>query len=466
MIKKIFLSSLLVVYGFLVFPVETRIEGQIPGGEKLEIRLLGYSDMLTYTEVILDRNLVDSNGNFSFAINLQETIIAFLDIEFYQSPIFLEPGLQYKIICDTISVSDEFRPYYQKEQLIYSIISDDGSGLNKLIAGFDNSFNEFLFDNFDEIYKRRKKNLIFTFREEIEKRYDSIENEYFLNYINYKFGSIEFAARPVEKPELFMKYFNKKPLLLNNVEFMNLFNQFFNRYITAVTRAVSRRDLINTINYNSNYASLFDTLGKDTLLRNERLRELVMLKGLIELYHNQDYSSQNILEILNDVANKSNFPEHRSIANNCIKYLTKLQKGTLAPQFQLSNLDGDSVSLSDYAGKPVYLSFMTTWSYGCLAEFKLLDSLYRDYGQEISIITVSFDKQIETIKRFVKDKKYNWIFLYNGLQYDIMKNYDIRTFPMFVLISFEGKILQYPAYKPSEYISESFEKLIKIKSKE
>ena len=106
MIKKIFLSSLLVVYGFLVFPVETRIEGQIPGGEKLEIRLLGYSDMLTYTEVILDRNLVDSNGNFSFAINLQETIIAFLDIEFYQSPIFLEPGLQNKIICDTISVSD------------------------------------------------------------------------------------------------------------------------------------------------------------------------------------------------------------------------------------------------------------------------------------------------------------------------------------------------------------------------
>ena len=458
--KKIFLSSLLVVYGLLVFPNQTNITGQIPGGENIEIRLLGYSDMLTYTEVILDRNLVDSNGNFSFAINLQETIIAFLDIEFYQSPIFLEPGLQYKIICDTISVSDEFRPYYQKEQLIYSIISDDGSGLNKLIAGFDNSFNEFLFDNFDEIYKRRKKNLIFTFREEIEKRYDSIENEYFLNYINYKFGSIEFAARPVEKPELFMKYFNKKPLLLNNVEFMNLFNQFFNRYITAVTRAVSRRDLINTINYNSNYASLFDTLGKDTLLRNERLRELVMLKGLTELYHNQDYSSQNILEILNDVANKSNFPEHRSIANNCIKYLTKLQKGTLAPQFQLSNLDGDSVFLSDFAGKPVYLSFMTTWSYGCLAEFKLMDTLYRKYKDKIQFITISLDNNIDIVKRFRSEKGYKWVFLYNGNQYDLVNDYKIKTFPVFVLLNAEGKIYQNPAFKPSEVIEESFLKLV------
>ncbi|MEZ5199331.1 MAG: hypothetical protein R2764_23990 [Bacteroidales bacterium] len=40
-----------------------------------------------------------------------------------------------------------------------------------------------------------------------------------------------------------------------------------------------------------------------------------------------------------------------------------------------------------------------------------------------------------------------------------MKTYEIKTFPVFALISAEGKILQYPAYKPSETIEEAFEKL-------
>jgi len=466
MIKKGLLSYLFFIFYLLVFAEETKIEGKIPGGENLEIRLLGYADMLTYTENILDRCLVDSSGNFTFTITQDETIIAFIDIEFYESHIYLEPGKYYKLLCDSISITDEFRPFYMKDQLVYNLVLGNSLELNLLVKIFDDAFNDFMLEKFDEIYKRRRKSLIFSFREEINNRFDSVNNEYLQNYINYKFGSIELAATSVDKPELFVKYFKGKPLLLNNVEYMNFFNQFFKNYITAETNAISRSDLVEAINYNGNYSSLMDTLGKDTLLRNERLREVVMLKGLTELYYSQDYSSENILTILSEVENNSNFSEHRNIAGNCIKYLTKLQKGTMAPQFQLSNLDGDTLSLSDYSDKPVYLSFMTTWSYGCLAEFKLLDSLYRDYGQEISIITISFDKKIETIKRFIKDKNYDWTFLYNGSQYDILKDYDIRTFPMFVLISTEGKILQYPAYKPSEYISESFEQLIKTKSRE
>jgi len=464
--QKLLFSVLLIFSTSFVFSNETKITGLIPGGENLEIRLLAYSDMLTYTEEILDRCIVDSSGSFSFSVDITETIIAFIDIEFYQSSIFLEPGFEYKISCDTISVSDEFRPYYQKDPLIYYMVSGDTSQLNLLIAEFDNTFNVFLLENFEEIYKRRKKSLIFNFRDTIENRFETVENDYFKNYINYKFGSIELAATSVEKPELFMKYFNGKPIMLNNVEYMNFFNQFFKRYITVESRVITRSDLNNTININCNYLSLLDTLGKDTLLRNERLRELVLLKGLTELYNSPDYSNENILKILNEVASESNYPDHRKIALNYLKSLTKLQKGTLAPQFLLSNLEGDTISLSDYLDKPVYLSFMTTWSYGCLAEFKLLDSLYRDYGKEISLITISFDKQIETLKRFVEDKNYNWTFLYNGLHYNILKDYNIRTFPMFVLISSEGKILQYPAYKPSEYISENFERLIKQKSRE
>ncbi len=258
--------------------------------------------MITYSEEILDRNKVDSSGNFSLVADLHETIMAFFDIEFYRSYIFLEPGLTYKINCDSIASKEQFRPYYQKDILPYSIEDDQGSGLNALILEFDNLYNDFLINNFDAIYKARKKNLVFEFREEMEVRYDTVQNEYFNNYIDYKIASIELAAVSVEKPELFMKYFHNKPILLNNVEYMNFFNQFFKRYLTAETKVIYRSDLNQTININPDYYSLFDVLGKDTLLRNERIRELVLLKGLMELYNNPDYSNENILQIIIEVS--------------------------------------------------------------------------------------------------------------------------------------------------------------------
>jgi cytochrome oxidase Cu insertion factor (SCO1/SenC/PrrC family) len=35
--------------------------------------------------------------------------------------------------------------------------------------------------------------------------------------------------------------------------------------------------------------------------------------------------------------------------------------GNLAPDFTLVNLDGEAVSLSDHAGKPVLVSFWASW---------------------------------------------------------------------------------------------------------
>ena len=38
-----------------------------------------------------------------------------------------------------------------------------------------------------------------------------------------------------------------------------------------------------------------------------------------------------------------------------------IQVGSLAPDFQLNDLNGKQVSLSDFRGKPVLLNFWATW---------------------------------------------------------------------------------------------------------
>jgi len=60
--------------------------------------------------------------------------------------------------------------------------------------------------------------------------------------------------------------------------------------------------------------------------------------------------------------------------------------GSLAPDFQLNNLDGETVSLSDYRGTPVLLNFWVTWCPHCQAERPWIQELFKEWQEEDLII--------------------------------------------------------------------------------
>jgi peroxiredoxin len=465
MIRGLIFIFLIVFSVSQVFPAETKISGMLPGGSGNEIRMIAYADYISYTEILLGRTIVNSIGEFNLMADILETQQVILDLDFYTTTFYLEPGKNYLLQFDSISMADQYRPFYEKEPLVFRIVSDEPNELNNLIFEFNDVYNAFLVENFQSIYNRRNKSLIIAFKSEMDQKYAYSENLFFKNYVDFKIASIELSASGTNKPLLFRQYLLGKPILYFHSAYMEFFNQFFDQYLTAGNKFISEKDLEKGINDLINLPALMDSLGKDTLLLSESLRELVLIKTLQELYYSPFYYPQNILTILDQIIATSHFSLHRSMAMNVRLGLTRLQKGTLPPDFSLADLTGKPANLSDHQGKPVYLSFLTTWTFACLAEYKIMDSLYGVWGNDIEFITVSLDKTPEVVARFKKDKNYNWTFLYNGTGYDLIQDYGIKTFPLFVLIDGEGKIMQYPAIKPSEGIGEVFT-YMKEKSKE
>ena len=67
-------------------------------------------------------------------------------------------------------------------------------------------------------------------------------------------------------------------------------------------------------------------------------------------------------------------------------------KGKRAGKFVLHDLSGRSISLEDYAGKPVVLNFWATWCPPCLQEMPWLEELSRKYaGSGLTILGLSVD---------------------------------------------------------------------------
>jgi thiol-disulfide isomerase/thioredoxin len=63
-----------------------------------------------------------------------------------------------------------------------------------------------------------------------------------------------------------------------------------------------------------------------------------------------------------------------------------INKGQSPPPFTLPDLDGNQVSLSDFAGDVVILDLWATWCPPCRKEIPFLVSLYEQYkGQGLSV---------------------------------------------------------------------------------
>ena len=77
--------------------------------------------------------------------------------------------------------------------------------------------------------------------------------------------------------------------------------------------------------------------------------------------------------------------------------------GEAAPAFKLTSLDGKPVSLADYQGKIVVISFMTSWCPFCNAaapNFYQIGKQYQDKGVETLIVDLREEKG--PISEFVK----------------------------------------------------------------
>jgi peroxiredoxin len=64
--------------------------------------------------------------------------------------------------------------------------------------------------------------------------------------------------------------------------------------------------------------------------------------------------------------------------------------GSLAPDFQLTTLDGGNISLADLQGKNVLINYWATWCPPCLNELTALENIQSQFeGQDFVIVTIN-----------------------------------------------------------------------------
>ncbi|MCS6830928.1 MAG: redoxin family protein [Armatimonadota bacterium] len=117
-------------------------------------------------------------------------------------------------------------------------------------------------------------------------------------------------------------------------------------------------------------------------------------------------------------------------------------KGQEAPDFTLTDMEGNEVSLSSLRGKVVFLDFWATWCPPCKASLphtQALSQHEKAQSGDLVVLAVNAREELDKVKKFMQDNSYTFRVLMDK-EGAVLNAYKVQGIPTFVLIDREGKI--------------------------
>jgi len=446
------------------------ISGIAPDYAGIKLYPYLYADEITKLEEELDIININDSGEFYTEIKITNTKQLFIPLGANKGYLFIEPYTDYEIALpprEDKLLRDKLNPYYTESEIHIGVINaytkgeiNEENELNFLINSFDISY--------ENIYNKIILNInsnslnIDSLCNRLQQIFDNSNNKYFNNYKEYKIGILKYTSLLKPVTNKFVKvYFENKPILYNNIAYMELFHLVFNKFIISYLDNNKNRQRLEEALIDKNYNKLVNVFIIEDKKLNESLSEFVFLKEIHDGLYSENYPNQILLQIIDTLYFNSVIPEHNYIAQNIREKTARLLPGYSPPDFNLTNTNNKKINLESFKGKYVYLNFVSTQSLACIKDFNILNTLQEKYQDFMQIVSISIDESFENTLYYIEKKKLKWTFLHFDNDPRILKKYNIKAYPTYYLIDPKGNMKLSPAPSPEENFEIRFLEILK-----
>ncbi len=117
-----------------------------------------------------------------------------------------------------------------------------------------------------------------------------------------------------------------------------------------------------------------------------------------------------------------------------------LRKGDDAPDFEVTDLNGEVHRLSDYKGQGVFLNFWGTWCEPCKREFPAIERQYKNFeAQGVQVLALNIAQSELEVKNYVESMSMTFPVAIDKTK-SVMTAYNVNPLPTTILITPEGKV--------------------------
>ena len=442
----------------LVLPVWSQqhnvsINGSSDNAEGKLVELYRYSDPLTLSEVLLDSCTIDAQGHFKLSTYTNYPLLVFVQIECYSQSFYIEPGRTYSVSIDSFQWNmDEQRNIHLAPvalPLRFSNLPPDE--LNLAILRFEALCDSFVFANrYAMDFRYRPQRTYFdSLRHIVRGRDFGNHSDFFNRYVTYHLAQMEYALGFASRPKLFARYIDNKPLLCFDNSYMEFFLSLFSKFLTFGSSKIPVKSLAAWVN-DQNLGILLDSLGLEPLLRNEQVRHLVALQTLKEAFYVPHlYNRQSVMALVSRFAQHTKFPDIAQLATNLSLSFDTVASASLADiySFSLPDDNGRLVSLDTFRGRWLYVAFVRTDSPTCIGEIETMahfrDTVYKSHPDSVAFLTIACDREPQKMYHLLHNTRrgshYDWTWLHFNANYKFLEQFQVVSYPYFVLFNPQGK---------------------------
>jgi peroxiredoxin len=446
----------------------TVISGAAPDYEGSEIVFYYKQDFITETPVEAARLVPGPGGEFYAELQLHETTQLYANLGVYKGTFYAQPGRSYQLALPPrreIGLLEELNPYFVRELVRLGIRNADENELNYLIYHFDLEYEAFIADYFHWIYITADRAIVDSFDLAAGRKYKREGDDFLNNYIEYKMAAARHLADERDIMFATFTYYLDKPFRLQNEAYTLLLNQLFTNYFTVNYASGIAAEVHSAVLYYKSPSVIKNVLDKRISFRNDTLKELLILRCLYDAFSAPEvYPRHTVAQTLDSLMLQTEIDYVRQAASNIKQATRRVLAGEKAPVLGGISASGDSLNLSMFHGKYVYLQFCRSENYACQKDYRLMRDIHlKTEGKDLAIITLSYDQSFTEFKTYLgRNQQLGWDFAFSANR-DALEIFDVRAMPSYLLIDPDGHIALNPAPSPHQNFLGHFEMVLRFR---
>lgn len=139
---------------------------------------------------------------------------------------------------------------------------------------------------------------------------------------------------------------------------------------------------------------------------------------------------------------------------------------TIAPNFELPNIEGQNFRLSDHKGEIIVIDFWTTWCPPCVRSMPELNELFTRYKESgLEVVGINLGENVDkTVRPYIQQKGIQYQILTGNRWSQVTKAFGRYNLPWAFVIDQDGYIRkEFRGYTPQQKFEDEILKLLKTR---
>lgn len=431
------------------------ITGQIENPTGTTVEVFYYKNFITNAMEKVEVEL-DENNSFSANLPLTEGQFAYLRMDKRSIMMYLRPGAEVNIDFDAsdnealpmitgtkalessflATYNNEIGSKYNRSAVLNKTVEMSPADFAQYVDGIHTEKTQYMeqFEGYEKMddgfVSQMQTNLLFE------------KKNYLLDY-PAAFSRYNPGVEVPEMPEDYYNFLEDENLIqdenTNSRQYFSFLGSYLN-YCRTQSEVAEGDD--------RSYFEIQYHMARDVFTG--KSRDMMLSQLMVSALNFSDFDIAR--ELYADYDTIVATPSYKEAVQGEYNAIMALSPGKPAPDFTLTDINGQQVSLSDYAGKVVYLDFWASWCGPCMREMPHAKELKKRLeGQDdIVYLYVSVDTDEAAWRKTVEEHDIQGVHLnVAGFDHEVPSVYNLKGVPTFYLIGRDGMIYDNRPPRPS-----------------